>query len=47
MPWSVLTMVTILTVLGSISTAQEADTGKNVILIGWDGSQRNHVKEMI
>lgn len=46
-PWSVLTTVTILTVLGSISATRAADTGKNVILIGWDGSQRNHVKEMI
>jgi len=23
------------------------DSGKNVILIGWDGAQRNHVKEQL
>jgi len=45
--WHMLTMATILIVLGSISTTRADDTGKNVILIGWDGAQRNHVKEMI
>ena len=43
----VLTTVTILAVIGSVSVGRAADTGKNVILIGWDGAQRNHIKEMI
>jgi len=34
-------------VVGLVPAAQAADSGKNVILIGWDGAQRNHVNEMI
>lgn len=34
-------------VLVAASLASAADEGKNVILIGWDGAQRNHVKEML
>ena len=29
------------------SVARAEDSGKNVILFGWDGAQRNHVKEML
>ena len=46
-PWYVLSLVVILAVVGFVPAAQAADSGKNVILIGWDGSQRNHVNEMI
>ena len=31
----------------SLASVQAGDSGKNVILIGWDGAQRNHVKEQL
>jgi len=46
-PWSMLSLAAILAVVAFVPAARGADSGKNVILIGWDGSQRNHVKEMI
>ncbi|MFH1717897.1 MAG: alkaline phosphatase family protein [Planctomycetota bacterium] len=46
-PWSMLSLAAILAVVGFVPAARGADSGKNVILIGWDGSQRNHVNEMI
>ncbi|MCX7014982.1 MAG: alkaline phosphatase family protein [Candidatus Sumerlaeota bacterium] len=33
--------------LVSASAARAEDSGKNVILIGWDAAQRNHVKELL
>jgi hypothetical protein len=46
-PMSALSVAAILALVGLVPAAQAADSGKNVILIGWDGSQRNHVNEMI
>jgi hypothetical protein len=43
----VLSLAAILAVVGLVPASQAADSGKNVILIGWDGAQRNHVNEMI
>ena len=44
---SMLGVVVVLALAGLVCPAWAADSGKNVILIGWDGSQRNHVNEMI
>jgi len=43
-PMSALSLAAILALAGFV---QAADSGKNVIIIGWDGAQRNHVNEMI
>lgn len=44
---SMLGVAVVLALAGLVCPAWAADSGKNVILIGWDGSQRNHVNEMI
>jgi len=31
----------------AVAAARGEDTGKNVILIGWDGAQRNHANELL
>jgi hypothetical protein len=47
--WCVLArLVVICIVLGALSRTHAAeDSGKNVIYIGWDGAQRDHVKELL
>ena len=42
---TLLGLVIPILLIGSVASA--ADAPKNVILIGWDGAQRDHVKEMI
>jgi hypothetical protein len=46
-PWCVLSLIVVVALVGFVPVARAADSGKNVILIGWDGAQRNHVNEMI
>jgi len=43
--WSAVALAALVVLVAS--TARAADEGKNVILIGWDGAQRNHVNELL